>query len=119
MPQLSAMGFAMALVDASNGALLAFAYGAPPTWVDTSAAAELWALFTLLQMSPEQPVTITDCKGMLDELRRGREAATAHDRRNARLWSSGIHAANTTPPGTELVRAAGFKVLPPHLKQKQ
>ena len=53
-------------VDMADGALLVFAYGTPPTWVETSAAAELWALLCMLQIAPEQPATVTDCNGIPD-----------------------------------------------------
>ena len=79
-------GYAIVVV-APDGKLLAYAYGVPPRWACSSAAAEAWALYMVLMVTPAPPCVITDCLGLLDTLERGREAATAASRLLARIWN--------------------------------
>ena len=79
-------GFAI-VVAVPDGELLAYAYGVPPCWACSSAAAEAWALYMVLMATPSPPQVVTDCLGLLDTLERGRDAATAAGRLLARLWN--------------------------------
>ena len=95
IPQVMAVGFAAVLVNLYDGQLLAFAYGVPPSWINSSAAAEGWALYTVLATVPHTVTMmgrvryagiITDCKSLLCEIARGKERCTHHTRVMARLW---------------------------------
>ena len=95
VPQVIAVGFAITLVDALDGKLLAFAYGVPPSWVNSSAAAEGWALYVVIASIPlistragrvEYAGIVTDCKSLLHELARGKSRCVHHSRVMARLW---------------------------------
>jgi len=79
-------GYAIVVV-APGGELLAYAYGVPPCWACSSAAAEAWAFYMVLMITPAPPYVVTDCLGLLDTLERGREAATAATRMLARIWN--------------------------------
>jgi len=79
-------GFAIVAVG-PQGELLAYAHGAPPSWIRTAAAAEAWALYTVLRSSPTFPAIVTDCLGLVDTLSRGPARAVGAARPLARLWS--------------------------------
>ena len=57
--QLSTCGVSIAVV-ADDGQLLAHGQGIPPSWVDSAAGAELWALCTVLHMTTHTPRVVTD-----------------------------------------------------------
>ena len=78
-------GFAIAIVS-SAGALVACAYGVPPAWVRSAAAAEAWALLMALREAPGVPRLITDCLELVRQLARGLQDATDARRPLARLW---------------------------------
>ena len=83
----------MAVVVATpRGQLLGYGVGRPPTWVETAAAAEAWALATLLRLSPCPPPLRTDCLALIQTARGGLQAATHHSRPLARVWGMIGHA---------------------------
>jgi len=83
----------MAVVVATpHGQLLGYGVGRPPTWVQTAAAAEAWALATLLRMCPSPPPLRTDCLALVLTSRGGLSAATHHSRPLARIWGMIGHA---------------------------
>ena len=84
-------GFGIAIV-ASDGSLLAFGNGNPPSWVTNAAGAEAWALLVVSEVCPCLPHVVTDCKGVRDMLCAGRVSATAHTRPLARIWKGIFHA---------------------------
>jgi len=83
---LGATGYSIVVV-AQDGQLLGCAHGAPPHWVTTAGAAEAYATYRVLTLTPFVPHIVTDCLGVLHTLQRGPVAATAANRVNARLWS--------------------------------
>ena len=83
---LGATGYSIVVV-AQDGQLLGCAHGAPPRWVTTAGAAEAYATYKVLTLTPFVPHIVTDCLGVLQTLQRGAAAATAANRVNARLWS--------------------------------
>ena len=52
--QLRASGFGLVVV-ATNGELIGYGFGTPPTRVTTAAAAELWAIQVAMLLSPTLP----------------------------------------------------------------
>ena len=79
----------MAVVVATpDGQLLGYGVGRPPSWVGTAAAAEAWALATLLRMCPAPPPLRTDCLALVHTARAGLAAAVHGSRPLARIWSS-------------------------------
>ena len=125
IPQVMAVGFAAVLVDANDGQLLAFAYGVPPSWVNSSAAAEGWALYavlaTILQIANligrvRYAGIVTDCKSLLFEIARGKAKCIHHTRVMARLWRlifRVLDSEETAPPELldALVRMPAHKTL--------
>jgi len=83
---LGVTGYSIVVV-AQDGQSLGCAHGAPPHWVTTAGAAEAFATYKVLTLTPFVPHIITDCLGVLHTLQRGPVAATAANRANARLWS--------------------------------
>ena len=83
---LARTGFGIAIVD-TNGALRGYGLGCPPSWVTSSAGAEIWAMFVVLSECPWVPPMITDCLGILDSLASGLKRVTAASSPLARLWT--------------------------------
>ena len=79
-------GFAVVAVD-SHGALRGLANGTVPHYVRSSAEAELWAYYQVLQMTTFAPNVVTDCLGILETLKRGLDKATARNAAMARVLS--------------------------------
>ena len=73
------------MIDA-EGNLMAAAWATPPPWINTSYAAEMWALWLVVKACPCSPNIITDCKAVLGTMRAGAQAATASRRKLARAW---------------------------------
>ena len=84
---LRATGFGIAVVSL-EGDLLAYGLGWPPTWCSTAAAAEAWALQTVLRECPFPPQMRTDCMSLLTTARLGSAKATHHSRPSARIWKT-------------------------------
>ena len=84
---LRCTGFGIVVV-ASDGKLLGYGYGTPPTRIATAAAAELWAIDFVLAMRPSPPRMKADCMSILSAARGGSHAATSAARPLARLWRS-------------------------------
>ena len=83
-------GFSIVVVTGEDR-LLGAGRGVPPSFVNTSAAAELWALYQLLLNFPFIPRIVTDCKGILDSLDRNPSLAVGPLCRLARIWKLIIH----------------------------
>jgi len=83
---LGVTGYAIVVV-ARDGRLLGCASGAPPHWITTAGAAEAYATYKVLALSPFVPHIVTDCLGVLQTLQRGPTAASAANKLNARLWA--------------------------------
>jgi len=71
-----------------EGDLVAYGYGVPPWWVDTTPGAEAWALNIVVTATVGRKQVFTDCLGNLSTLKRGSTWATASNRRYARIWGS-------------------------------
>jgi len=84
-PDAGRTGFAIAVVG-PDGDVCGLCHGAPPAWITNAAGAEGWALYTVLRASPLPPRIVTDCLGLIRQLQRGLDDATAHFRPLARLW---------------------------------
>ena len=83
--ELRAVGFGLVAHSKSLG-LVAYSGGNPPWWCRTAAAAEAWALYTVLALSVLSPVVKTDCLALLNAARTGLQAATMASKRIARIW---------------------------------
>ena len=105
-------GFGIAVV-ASDGELLGFGYGTSPTRIYTAAAAELWALATIIDMSPFPPTTKTDCMSLITVAKAGTTSATNGSRQLARLWKA--IATNLGTDISDLVRNGRLTWIPAHL----
>jgi hypothetical protein len=66
--------------------LVVYGAGIPPGHVTDSGMAELWAVWTAIEMSPAVPRITTDCLGILNTARAGTAAAIAAGNMNARIW---------------------------------
>ena len=67
------------------GDLVAYGHGVPPHWCTSAAAAEMWALFKVLGMSPVAPKMRTDSRSLLSNAEGGVASATAAYRPLARV----------------------------------
>ena len=81
-------GFGIALV-ATDGALIGYGSGVPPTWIHDSVGAEIWSFYQASWLCPFVPCVVTGCFVLLETLRGGPRAATAdqalgHDREQPR-----------------------------------
>ena len=83
---LATCGFAIAAV-ARDGELCAWGWGAPPKWCNSAAAAEAWALSTVLKLSVNPYRIVTDCLGLKSTAERGMDAATTAKKHLARIWA--------------------------------
>ena len=84
--ELRATGFGVA-VATPGGRLLGYGLGRPPTWCGTAAAAEAWALQTVIQLCPFPPAMRTDCLSLLKTAQAGTQSATKASRPLARVWN--------------------------------
>jgi hypothetical protein len=84
-------GFAVVIVG-SQGNLVGFGHGRPPHWITSAAGAEAWAFSFVVSSNPAVPRTITDCMEVCNALRGGRGAATAGNKRLARVWGRTFNA---------------------------
>jgi hypothetical protein len=87
--QLRVTGFGIVVVH--QGSLLGYGFGSPPHWCLTAAAAEAWALATVLKASPTIPQMKTDCLSLIRAAESGSKAATAAKRPLARIWKGVGH----------------------------
>ena len=78
-------GFAIVVV-APGGDLVAYGYGAPPSWCTTAAAAEAWALHMALALTAFPPFLRTDCQSLLKTAAEGTAQAHEASRPLARIW---------------------------------
>ena len=85
--QLATCGFALAAVT-RDGDLCAWGWGVPPAWCDSAAAAEAWALCTVLRISPGHTKIVTDCLGLVETASNGTAAAVTSRKHLARVWSN-------------------------------
>ena len=69
-PQLATCGFAI-VATTRHGELVAWGSGVAPEMVDSSAAAEAWALLTCVQSEPDISRVITDCASLRTTARAG------------------------------------------------
>ena len=72
---------------AQDGELLGGGLGTPPGWIQNSAGAEAWAVYTVLAFSAEVPLIVTDCYGIITGIAEGRTKATSPTRPLARIWN--------------------------------
>ena len=84
-PETARYGFAVVVVSTS-GELLGYGAGTPPDFVTDSGMAEIWAVYSVVAMSPGVPRIVTDYKGIIDTSSRGTAAATTAACPNARIW---------------------------------
>ena len=84
-PDVAKLGFGIAVVD-SDGGLVAYGAGIPPSFVTDSGMAELWAVWTAIESCPATPNIITDCLGILNTAKAGTAAATSPKNVSARTW---------------------------------
>ena len=59
----------------------------PPGWIQDAAGAELWAYLIAIGESMQIPGVVTDCKGILDGLRRSRHDLVHEKAALARTWN--------------------------------
>ena len=81
-----AVGFGLVVV-APDRSLAAYGHGVPPSWCQTAAAAEAWALQVALAESAFPPKLRTDCQCLLTTAGAGAANATASDKPLARIWT--------------------------------
>ena len=79
-------GFAVVVVH--QGTLIGYGNGSPPHWCNTAAAAEAWALATVLSQCPFVPHMRTDCMSLLRAAEGGQESSTNAKRQLARIWNA-------------------------------
>ena len=78
--------FGFVLVSPS-GALVGYGHVTPPGWITDAAGAELWAYLVAVSESVQIPRVTTDCKGILDALRRHSEDLVNENAPLARTWA--------------------------------
>ena len=88
--QYRTTGFAIVVVH--EGSLLGYGLGTPPHWCKTAAAAEAWALATVIRNTPIVPAMRTDCLSLLRTAENGALSATQAGRQLARIWQEISHA---------------------------
>ncbi len=110
--ELRVTGFGI-VVATREGRLLGYGFGWPPSWCATAAAAEAWALQTVISICPFPPAIRTDCQSLLDTARAGTLRATAASKPLARVWRLIADAMGTD---VSTLMAGGLLVwLPAHL----
>ena len=82
---LRATGFGIVIATV-EGRLLGYGLGWPPSWCNTAAAAEAWALQTVISLCPFPPQMRTDCQTLLTMAAAGTQQATMANRPLARVW---------------------------------
>jgi len=110
--QLRATGFGLVVVD-SSGELVGYGFGAPPSRINTAAAAELWAIHIAMSLSPFPPRIKTDCMSILTSASAGTATVTAHNKVLARVWNS--IAASADGDVAALVEQGLWQWIPAHL----
>jgi len=78
-------GFGL-VVTGADGQLLAYGRGQPPHWCRTAAAAEAWALCSVVTQAPFVPSVRTDCLSLITTAAAGIHKATEPRRLLARIW---------------------------------
>jgi len=109
---LRTTGFGIAVV-ASDGELIGFGYGTPPSRIYTAAAAELWAIAAIIDMCPFPPKMKTDCLSLISAAKAGTVSATDGSRQLARMWKA--IAANLGADISALVLHGRLTWIPAHL----
>jgi hypothetical protein len=108
-------GFGLAAVT-SDGDLVAYGLGWPPSWCDTAASAEAWDMLTVLSYCPFVPLIRTDCQALLTTALAGNASATHHDRPLARVWSMVAHIVGDDL--SSIVNSGKLVWMPAHKSQK-
>ena len=108
-------GFGVAVVS-TNGHLLGYGLGWPPHWVTTAAAAEAWALSTVITLVPFPPQMRTDCLALLHTAREGTDRAIHHSKPLARIWRTIADSMGVDV--SELLRNDKLVWFPAHLTHK-
>jgi len=85
LPGLASTGFGAVATD-PNGEIIAIAYGRPPEFVRNAPGAEAWALRIVLANAVQAPCITTDCLGLVAQVGRGLDDATASWKPLARVW---------------------------------
>ena len=83
---IAAPGWAFVAFDV-QGAVVAAAYGVPPSWVDTIQGAELWAVQMVLASTTLPEKIYTDCKTVQAGVNASAAWAGSSKRRYARIWT--------------------------------
>jgi len=83
--ELRATGFGV-VVTSTDGDLLGFGQGLPPSWCTTAASAEAWALHIVLTCCPFPPQMRTDCLSLLRVAEEGTRKAVDATKQLARIW---------------------------------
>ena len=83
-------GFGIAVIG-PDGTLMACGNGVPPEWVSDTAGAERWAFYTVTQLCTFLPKIVTDCLGILQELKAEPQAATLPSKNLGRTWRMVAH----------------------------
>ncbi|CAK0813206.1 unnamed protein product [Prorocentrum cordatum] len=112
--ELRRTGCALVVVS-ENGDLVAYGCAAPPPWIRTAAAAELWAVMLVLTITLRPPTIRTDCRALLTAVAAGTAQATQPTRMLAQVWSR----VSTLVDGdiSELVSAGKLTWMPAHGNQ--
>ena len=79
------------IVVTHRGSLIGHGSGSPPHWCRTAAAAEAWALVTVLMQCPIVLQMRTDCLSLLHAAEPGPQEATRSKRQLARIWTTVFH----------------------------
>jgi hypothetical protein len=74
------------VVTTADGDLVGYGHGVPPHWCGTAAAAEAWALYSVIAQSPFLPAMRTDCLTLIATAALGVQKATEPRRQLARVW---------------------------------
>ena len=74
------------VVTSLDGDLLAFGRGQPPQWCKTAAAAEAWALCSVVVQAPFVPKCRTDCSSLIATAAAGISKATEPRKLLAQIW---------------------------------
>ncbi len=80
-----ATGFGI-VVTSADGHLLAYGRGQPPHWCRTAAAAEAWALCSVVTQAPFLPAIRTDCMSLITTAASGIARATEPRKLLGRIW---------------------------------
>ena len=101
------------IVVASDGGLLGYERGCPPSWCTTAAAAETWALAKAVHLTAFPPQIRTDCQSLLTIAGEGTQRALAADKPLARAW--GLIATALDGDVASIIRNEKLVWLPAHL----